>query len=127
VIGTVTPLQLSWFEAELVMFRLNPLHAPPPVELAAMGLATVAVPEMEKSACVQAGFDVSPGTEKAVTLAVKVLTVTGEEFGLLIVPASAVEPPGASPELVDVCTTVSAAGVLVVAEPLPEPLAVQNA
>jgi len=49
---------------------------------------------MLKSACVQAGFNGSPCSENAVTLAETDVTYTGLAFVLSKLPNSAVVPPG---------------------------------
>jgi hypothetical protein len=117
---------LSWFEPLLVMLSDNPLHEPTPVPTGTCA-PTLAVPLIEKSACVHAGFELSACAEKLETVAVTEPTYTGEELPFVKSPARATEPPGYRPLEVDVWFTVTLTGAVVAADPVPEPEVVQYA
>src|SRR5476649_2807144 len=89
-------LQLSWFVPASLMLSDRPDHEPTPFP-AATSAFTLAVPVIEKSACVHAGLVPSARALNAVTEAVTAVTNTLPELGLLKFPDSAAAPPGKRP------------------------------
>ena len=85
-------LQLSWLVPALVILSDSPDHEPTPVP-EGIWAATVAVPLIEKSACVHGGFVASACTLNAVTVAVTDAMYTLPAFGLVKLPDNALGAP----------------------------------
>src|SRR3954451_612441 len=120
----LAPLQSFWFDARFLSWIVRPFQLPlllpaattPPPPM-------VPVPAMAKSAGEQLG-PAPPVT--LVTVAVRVVSVTGEVFGLLKSPLRAwAGPPGYRPVGAPTWLIVSADVVAAVAPPVPVPLSVQ--